>query len=190
MARERAQAEQRRRSAEGRARAQAEKVAAPPPKAVAPPPVQAWGGAAAQKPEPAFSLNDDFPPPSAPASPPAPARLLDLSASRPLAPPRSKAADDVDDLLRAAMDVTLDDSDPRVPTRRAAAPIGPPGVGAIGRAPGRRAPVDEPPASSGGWGFGAAGPQLGAVGLPWAGLAGVRAENPVASANPSPFGGF
>ena len=39
------------------------------------------------------------------------------------------------------------------------------------------------------WGFGAAGPQLGAVGLPWAGLAGVRAENP-AVANPSPFGGF
>ena len=110
-----------------------------------------------------------------------------LSASRPLAPPRSKAADDVDDLLRAAMDVTLDDSDPRVPDRRAPTAIGPPG--AIGRAPGRRAPVDEPPPSSGGWGFGAAGPQLGAVGLPWAGLAGVR-ENPAVSANPSPFGGF
>ncbi len=171
----------------GGARAQAEKPQAPPPKAVAPPPVQAWGGAASQKPEPAFSLNDDFPPPSAPASPLAPARLLDLSASRPLAPPRSKAADDVDDLLRAAMDVTLDDSDPRVPDRRAPTAIGPPG--AIGRAPGRRAPVDEPPPSSGGWGFGAAGPQLGAVGLPWAGLAGVRAENP-AVANPSPFGGF
>ena len=30
---------------------------------------------------------------------------------------------------------------------------------------------------------------LGAVGLPWAGLAGVRAENP-AVANPSPFGGL
>ncbi len=190
LARERAAAEQRRRSAEGRARAQAEKVAAPPPKAVAPPPVQAWGGAAAQKPEPTFSLNDDVPPPRAPASPPAPARLLDLSASRPLQPAAAaRAADDVDELLRAAMDVTLDDSDPRVPTRRAAAPIGPPGVGAIGRAPGRRAPVDEPPPSSGGWGFGAAGPQLGAVGLPWAGLAGVRAENP-AVANPSPFGGF
>ena len=83
------------------------------------------------------------------------------------------------------MDVTLDDSDPRVPARRAAAPIGPPGVGAIGRAPGRP-PVDEPPPS---WGFGSTGPQLGAVGLPWAGLAGVRPENP-AVANPSPFGGF
>ena len=120
------------------------------------------------------------------ASPPAPARLLDLSASRPLQPAAAaRAADDVDDLLRAAMDVTLDDSDPRVPARRAAAPIGPPGVGAIGRAPGRP-PVEETPPSSG-WGFGGAGPQLGAVGLPWAGLAGV--ENP-AVANTSPFGGF
>ena len=131
-------------------------------------------------------MNDDFPPP-APASPPAPARLLDLSASRPLQPAAAaRAADDVDYLLRAAMDVTLDDATPCAHAPR-------------GRAdwtarrghwpPGRRAPVDEPQPSSGGWGFGAAGPQLGAVGLPWAGLAGVRAENP-AVANPSPFGGF
>lgn len=178
LAKERAAQEQRRRSAEGRARAQVVEKPVVVQKAVAPPPAQAWGGAAAAK-EPAFSLADAFPPP-APAS-----ALRDGFAAFRREPQRRPPtpADDVDDLLRAAMDVTLDDSDPRVPAMRTPTAIGPPG--AIGRAPGRPRSAAEPQPS---WGFGAAGPQLGAVGLPWAGLAGVRAENPVA--NPSPFGQF
>ena len=158
-------------------RAQAEKVAAPSEGggAAAGPGLGRRGAAKARA---GLLVERRLSAAGAPASPPAPARLLDLSASRPLQPAAAaRAADDVDDLLRAAMDVTLDDSDPRVPARRAAAPIGPPGVGAIGRAPGRP-PVDEPQPPSSGWGFGGAGPQLGAVGLPWAGSGRRAAENP------------